>query len=112
THARTEVRWAVERLRLVGRGSQDALAHLGDIAAAEALLVSARARLVVAARRQGATWDQIGTALGVSRQAAASAYARKVALILDRERWHNEFPGGLPAVLVRRFAARERRKRS
>jgi hypothetical protein len=34
------------------------------------------ARHVAAGRRQGWSWDQIGTALGISRQAAHKKYGR------------------------------------
>ena len=38
--------------------------------------------MLEAARRQGATWDQIGESLGMSRQSACEYYTRKARRVL------------------------------
>jgi hypothetical protein len=58
-----------KRERLAGL----AVAHQGEINAAEAVLV-----LVKSSRMAGATWQEIGEALGVSRQAAQQRYGDKM----------------------------------
>lgn len=49
---------------------------LRELARTEAELVELRQRQVAEARRSGATWDQIGDALGMSRQAAWEYFAK------------------------------------
>lgn len=51
----------------------DVLARMADAARR---LDEARPRVVEAARAAGATWGQIGTALGTSRQAAQMRYGK------------------------------------
>lgn len=52
---------------------------------AQDALADARDLLTVAARRDGATWAQIGHALGVSRQAVHQADQRRLRHDLERQ---------------------------
>lgn len=57
--------------------SEDPSEGLRAVAALRRLAESLEARQVITARRAGWTWEQIGDALGVSRQAVHKKY-RKV----------------------------------
>ena len=48
----------------------DPLEALRELSRADVELEALRRERVAAARRQGATWDQIGESLGMSRQSA------------------------------------------
>lgn len=61
----------------------DPLEALQELSRADAELEELRRERVGAARRQGATWDQIGESLGMSRQSAWEYYTRGVRRVLD-----------------------------
>jgi hypothetical protein len=62
----------------------DPLEALRELSRADMELEALRRERVEAARRQGATWDQIGESLGMSRQAAWEYYTRKTWRVLDQ----------------------------
>ena len=61
----------------------DPLEALRELARADAELEALRRERVEAARSQGATWDQIGESLGMSRQSAWEYYTREMRRVLD-----------------------------
>ena len=61
----------------------DPLEALRELSRADAELEALRRERVEAARRQGATWDQIGESLGMSRQSAWEYYTRDARRVLD-----------------------------
>lgn len=63
--------------------SQDPLDALGELSRAGFELETLLRDRVAAARRQGATWEEIGDRLGMTRQAAWEYYTRDVRRILD-----------------------------
>ena len=62
----------------------DALAALSGIELDMRLLEARKVRVIGLAQRQGASWDEIGSALAVSRQAAWEKYRDRVLTLLDR----------------------------
>jgi len=67
----------------VGSLPADPLEALRELSRADVELEELRRERVGAARRQGATWDQIGESLGMSRQSAWEYYSRGARLVLD-----------------------------
>jgi hypothetical protein len=61
----------------------DPLEALQELSRAEVEIEALRRERVEAARRQGATWDQIGESLGISRQSAWEYYTRQTRRVLD-----------------------------
>lgn len=61
----------------------DPLEALRELSRADVELEALRRERVEAARREGATWDQIGESLGMSRQSAWEYYARETRRDLD-----------------------------
>lgn len=64
----------------------DPTRDLKKLAAVEhqmAALAEERVRLVAAAQSQGATWDAIGAALGVTRQSAWETYSKLARQAID-----------------------------
>jgi hypothetical protein len=61
----------------------DPLEALRELSRADVELEEVRRERVEAARRQGATWDQIGESLGMSRQSAWEYYTRETRRVLD-----------------------------
>lgn len=61
----------------------DPLEALRELSRADAELEALRRERVEVARRQGATWDQIGESLGMSRQSAWEYYTRQTRDVLD-----------------------------
>ncbi|MFQ5524114.1 MAG: hypothetical protein ACE5F5_11150 [Acidimicrobiia bacterium] len=61
----------------------DPLEALRELSRADVELEALRRERVEAARRQGATWDQIGESLGMSRQAAWEYYTTRTRRALD-----------------------------
>ena len=61
----------------------DPLEALRELSRADVELEVLRRERVAAARRQGATWDQIGESLGMSRQSAWEYYTREPRRVLD-----------------------------
>ena len=62
----------------------DPLDALRTLARADAELSKLRLDTIAAARRSGVTWEQVGAALGMSRQAAWEFYTRSVRASLVR----------------------------
>lgn len=62
----------------------DPLAALVELARTEAELADLRRAQVTEARTAGTTWEQIGEALGMTRQAAWEFYMRDVRDAMDR----------------------------
>jgi len=60
------------------------LAALAALREAQAHVDEAKRRAVVAARNDGASWSEIGDALGVSRQSAWQLYSQDLRAMLDR----------------------------
>jgi len=65
------------------RPESDALGELGRLEADLRALEARRIRLIGVAQRQGASWDDIGSALDVTRQAAWEKYRDRVRELLD-----------------------------
>ena len=61
----------------------DPLEALRELSRADVELEALRRERVEVARSQGATWDQIGESLGMSRQSAWEYYTRKTRRVLD-----------------------------
>ena len=61
----------------------DPLDALRELARFDTELGRLRRETIEAARRAGATWEQVGAALGMSRQAAWEYYTRSVRARLD-----------------------------
>ena len=61
----------------------DPLEALKELSRVDVELEALRRERVAAARRQGATWDQIGESLGMSRQSAWEYYTRETRRVLD-----------------------------
>lgn len=61
----------------------DPLEALRELSRADVELGALRRERVEAARQRGATWDQIGGSLGISRQSAWEYYARAALNVLD-----------------------------
>jgi hypothetical protein len=81
TEAGTTARWWVSRtlttLQPLTRGPQRPVEHLEALRHARTSLDAATTFMVDAARAEGATWADIGRALGISRQAARQAAQRR-----------------------------------
>ena len=67
----------------VVHSAPEALDALGDIERTMRSLELAKIRLIGAAQRHGASWDEIGSAMEVSRQAAWEKYRDRVRGLLD-----------------------------
>jgi hypothetical protein len=67
----------------VGSLPADPLEALQELSRADVELEELRRERVEAARRQGATWDQISESLGMSRQSAWEYYTRETRRVLD-----------------------------
>jgi hypothetical protein len=65
------------------RSAPQALGALGDVERTMRALELAKIRLIAAAQRHGASWDEIGSAMEVSRQAAWEKYRDRVRSLLD-----------------------------
>ena len=61
----------------------DPLEALRELSRADVELDALRRERVAAARRRGATWDQIGESLGMSRQSAWEYYTRQARRVID-----------------------------
>lgn len=95
--ARARQESVIAAARYVGRSghlaAERALAELPEVSAVQGLQAASRLAELLTARRwadiqrareQGASWSQIGEALGMSKQGAQDWYARKIA---DQERY-------------------------
>jgi hypothetical protein len=98
---REQYRHGIEQSRLSGRPVKllvAALAKLPGVTGLDALrasrrvvelLTGARWHMMRQAREEGASWSDIGNALGMSRQAAHDFYRRKIEQEQDDSRVHN-----------------------
>lgn len=77
TQARWQVRRAVDTLDTIRRGPQRPLDHLAALRHAQERIHDAIGLMSAAARSEGATWTQIGSALEITRQAARQADQRR-----------------------------------
>lgn len=75
THARWRITSTVRALEQTLKGPQRPLEHLETTRHAREAILDAIDLLSAAARREGATYAEIGRALGISRQAARQAVA-------------------------------------
>ena len=91
THARWLLGRAVADLEQTRTGPQRPLEHLTTARHAQERIHEAIGLLVLAARDEGRTWTQIGTALQISRQAARQAQLRRDKVDQQRQedrQWH------------------------
>lgn len=114
TEAGTTARWhigrVVDALDATRRGPQQPVAHLERLRHARDTLDEATNLMVAAARAEGATWAEIGRALGITRQAARQANQRREVLAAERQeakQWRMPLPFRRPRLrwLPRRRAA-------
>ena len=103
TEAGTTARWWTRRtidvLTSIGRGPQRPLPHLEALRHAREALDAATSFMVDAARADGASWADIGRALGITRQAARQAAIRRQQLDTERadaKTWHMPLPTHQP----------------
>lgn len=99
TEAGTNARWWVARtidaLDSTRRGAQRPVEHLERLRHAREALDVATNLMVDAARAEGASWADVGRALGITRQAARQADLRRQQLDAERaeaKRWHLPLP--------------------
>ena len=69
----------------------DPLEALRELSRADVELEALRRERVEVARSQGATWDQVGESLGMSRQSAWEYYTRETRRVLDESVAGSEF---------------------
>ncbi len=89
-------------------GPQRPLAHLERLRYARDTLDEAAILMVTAARSEGASWADIGRALGITRQAAHQADQRRRLIDAQRaeaKQWHMPLPVRRPRFRWRRNAA-------
>lgn len=67
----------------VVHSAPDALEALGEVELKMRSLELTKIRLIGAAQRHGASWDEIGSAMDVSRQAAWEKYRDRIRDLLD-----------------------------
>lgn len=93
---------------------QDPLVALRVLADSEAEIDRIRRERVRAARAAGASWQQIGDALGVSRQSAWESYTADVRAVLSRNVDANESldEAGAMELAVDEVRSVRRRRRS
>lgn len=104
---RLEREQADEQVRVeVELGSDDPLGQLRGLRAASQQLVVWHRDVIARARERGSSWSEIGDALGVSKQAAWSAYNEDVREALDAARRRS----GLSDEEAQRLADDERRQ--
>lgn len=103
TEAGTTARWWTRRtmtvLDTIGRGPQRPLTHLEALRHARTSLDAATSFMVDAARADGASWADIGRALGITRQAARQAALRREQLDAARaeaKTWNMPLPVAQP----------------
>ncbi len=85
-------------------GSSDPLDQLRGLRAADRQLDVWQRQTIAQAREQGASWAEIGEALGVTKQAAWALYSRDVREALDAVRQRS----GLTDEQAQRLADEER----
>ena len=111
---RIRARPAARRTDVDVESASDALAALGDVEREMRALEVTRIRLIGVAQEHGATWEEIGSALEVSRQAAWEKYRDRVRDILEvtaaRARHSEEETLESAARVLKEVRARRRRK--
>lgn len=70
-----------------------------------------RSERVEAARRQGATWDQIGESLGMSRQPAWEYFTREARRVLDESAAGSDLAEDEAMRVATKEVSRARRRR-
>lgn len=113
TTAGTHARWWIARtmttLATTRTGPQRPTEHLERLRHARDTLDTATNLMIDAARAEGATWAEIGRALGITRQAARQAALRRHQLDQARteaSQWHLPLPTRRPRFRwLRRRAA-------
>jgi hypothetical protein len=95
----------------------DPLEALRELTRVDSELEELQRDRVEAARQKGATWEQIGEALGMSRQAAWEFYTRDARRVMDETTAHNVHLDEAKALRVAteevsRVRRRQRRARS
>ena len=98
TFARWRITSTVQALQTTLTGPQRPLQQLEDTRHARDAILDAIDLLALAARREGATYAEIGRALGISRQAARQA---AVAVELDRQRRDEDQTWRMPTPVPR-----------
>lgn len=93
---------------------EDPLAALRVLADTEVELDRMRRDRVIAARAGGASWQQVGDALGVSRQSAWEAFTADVRAALEANAAGNELDEdeAMDVAVSEARAVRQRRRRS
>ncbi len=76
-------RSATRNRAVVGTSTHGALDALGEVELGIRTLEVRRIALIGAAQQHGASWEEIGAALGVSRQAAWEKYRNQVRAVLE-----------------------------
>lgn len=89
----------------------DPLEALRELCRADTELEALRRERVEAARRQGATWDQIGESLGMSRQSAWEYYTRQTRHLLDDSAVGSDLDEGEAMGVATGEVSRVRRRR-
>jgi len=89
----------------------DPLEALTELSRADVELEELRRERVEAARRQGATWDQIGESLGMSRQSAWEYYAREARRVLDESAANSDLDEDEAMRVTTEEVSRVRRRR-
>jgi hypothetical protein len=89
----------------------DPLEALRELSRVDVELEALRRERVAAARRQGATWDQIGESLGMSRQSAWEYYTREARRVLDESAGGSDLDEDEAMRLATEEVSRVRRRR-
>lgn len=87
------------------------LAALRALQDQERELARVRRDLIAEARSRGRSWSEIGTALGVSKQAAWELYNAEVTALLDRVAQRSGLSDDEASLLAQEERAAVRRKR-
>jgi len=89
----------------------DPLEALRELSRADVELEALRRERVVEARRQGATWDQIGESLRMSRQSAWEYYMRRARQVLDESAASSDLDENEAMRIATEEVSRVRRRR-
>lgn len=89
----------------------DPLEALRELSRADVELEVLRRERVEAARREGASWDQIGESLGMPRQSAWEYYTRETRRVLDESAKGSDLGEDEAMEVVTEEVSRVRRRR-
>lgn len=89
----------------------DPLKALRELSRADVELEALRRERIEAARSQGATWDQIGESLGMSRQSAWEHYTRATRRVLDESAVASDLDEDEAMQIATEEVSRVRRRR-